>query len=111
MDETVRETFMAAGWLPRPVTTSFSRDVWPIFDRLTGLQWINHGFLVAHGVGSPLDARTASVISRLAEGGDEHRPWRRQVFALFRPVTPGPASHPDRGPAGKNRRASGICWP
>jgi hypothetical protein len=92
MDDTVRETFMAAGWLPRPAATTFSRDVWPIFDRLTGLQWINHGFLVAHGVGSPLDARCASVISRLADGGDENRPWRQQVFALFRPVAPGPAS-------------------
>lgn len=89
MDDTVRETFMAAGWLPRPATTSFSHDVWPIFDRLTGLQWINHGFLVAHGVGSPLDARAPAVISRLAERGDENRPWRQQVFALFRPVTPG----------------------
>ena len=92
MDDTVREAFMAAGWLPRPARTSFTRDVWPIFDRLTRMQWINHGFLVAHGVGSPLDARGAAV-TRLAEASVENRPWRQWVFTLFRsPDSPGPAS-------------------
>jgi hypothetical protein len=93
MDDTVRETFMAAGWLPRPTTTSFAHDVWPIFDRLSGMQWVNHGFLVAHGVGSPLDARAASVIARLADASDDNRAWRQRVFALFRPPgSPGQAS-------------------
>lgn len=92
MDDTVREAFMAAGWLARPTTTSFSHDIWPIFDRLTALQWINHGFLVAHGVGSPLDARAVSVISRLGDASPGNKSWRQQVFALFRPVSPGPGS-------------------
>ncbi|RVP48880.1 hypothetical protein CN079_23795 [Sinorhizobium medicae] len=38
MDDTVREMFYEQGWIERPKTTSFTHDVWPIFDRLTGLQ-------------------------------------------------------------------------
>lgn len=93
MDDTVRETFMAQGWLPRPAAPGFTADVWPIFNRLTGLQWINHGLFVAHGTGSPLDAASPSVVARLADASPENRPWRERVFALFRaPGPPGPAS-------------------
>ncbi|RAI02317.1 hypothetical protein DLJ53_13205 [Acuticoccus sediminis] len=93
MDDAVRETFMAEGWLPAPATTRFTEDVWPIFDRLTGMQWINHGFLVAHGVGSPLDARNREVVARLADAAPANRGWRERVLALFRdPAGPGPAS-------------------
>ncbi|WP_245272817.1 LodA/GoxA family CTQ-dependent oxidase [Microvirga lotononidis] len=88
MDDTVRETFMAQGWLPRPTETNFSADVWPIFERLTRLQWINHGLFVAHGIGSPLNAASPEVVTRLADASAENRPWRERVFALFR--APGP---------------------
>jgi hypothetical protein len=80
MDDTVREVFYEAGWLERPSTTSFTNDVWPIFDRLTGLQWVNHGLFMIHGVGSPLDARDPAVIDRLRTGSTE---WRQQVLALI----------------------------
>jgi L-lysine epsilon oxidase-like protein len=84
MDDTVRETFYDAGWLERPKATSFTRDVWPIFDRLTGLQWTNHGLFVVHGAGSPLDARDPQVIARLRDAKAGQADWRRRVFALFR---------------------------
>jgi hypothetical protein len=80
MDDTVREVFYDAGWLERPSATSFTRDVWPIFDRLTGLQWVNSGLFMIHGVGSPLDARDSAVIERLRTGSAE---WRQQVLALI----------------------------
>ncbi|WP_164822135.1 LodA/GoxA family CTQ-dependent oxidase [Sinorhizobium medicae] len=93
MDDTVRETFMESGWLKRPDRTSFTHDVWPIFHRLTRLQWINHGFLVAHGVGSPLDAEAEHVNMRLSDGEKANRAWRQRVFALFRrPDIPSSAS-------------------
>lgn len=80
MDDTVREVFYEAGWLERPTATSFTRDVWPIFDRLTGLQWVNSGLFMIHGVGSPLDARNPAVIERLRTASPE---WRREVLALI----------------------------
>lgn len=84
MDDTIRETFIEAGWVERPTTTRFTDDVWRLFDRLTGLQWVNHGLFVAHGIGSPLDARDDAVIRRLRDGSAEGRAWRERVFGLFR---------------------------
>lgn len=84
LDDAVRETFYAMGRLQRPTSTSFTHDLWPIFDRLTGLQWINHGLFVVSGHGSPLDARDDAVIARLRDRGAQNLPWRRQVLALFR---------------------------
>jgi hypothetical protein len=84
MDDTVRETFYEAGDLPRPATTNFTRDLWPIFDRLTGMGWVNHGLFVTHGHASPLDARDPAVIDRLRDPRPESRAFRRRVLALFR---------------------------
>ncbi|HEX8640950.1 MAG TPA: LodA/GoxA family CTQ-dependent oxidase [Allosphingosinicella sp.] len=84
MDDTVRETFIASQWLDRPSTTSFTNDVWPIFDRLTGLQWIDHGLFVLHGAGSPIDARDPAVIDRLRDPAQAQEDWRRALFELFR---------------------------
>jgi hypothetical protein len=87
MDDAVREFFQTSHFkraLPVPATTSFTRDIWPIFDRLTGLQWVNHGLFVLHGFGSPLDARDSATIGRLRDTSASNAPWRHAVFLLFR---------------------------
>ena len=90
MDDTVRETFRRQGWIAAPASTSFTRDVWPIFDRLTGMQWVNHGLFMVHGYGSPLDARDAATIARLRDGSAGNLDWRRRVFETFRDPAAGP---------------------
>ena len=47
-----------------PAKTSFTEDVLPLFQRLTGLQWVNHGLFILHGFGSPLDANNPQVVAR-----------------------------------------------
>ncbi len=84
LDDTVTETFYGQGWLKPPASSSFTKDIWPIFDRLTGLQWVNHGLFVLGGHGSPLDARDPAVIDRLRDASPAHAPWRRVVLGLFR---------------------------
>ena len=84
MDDVVREAFYAAGYCTPPERPSFTNDIWPIFDRLTGNQWTNHGIFLLHGRGSPLDARDAAVVDRLADASDVARPFRDAVFKLFR---------------------------
>ena len=84
MDDTVREMFYEQGWIGRPNTTSLTNDVWPVFDRLTGLQWVNHGFFVLHGCGSRLNSRDAAVIGRLRDPRPENGLFRQAVLALFR---------------------------
>jgi hypothetical protein len=84
MDDAVRETFQREGWLATPASSSFTQDIWPIFDRLTGLQWINHGLFMIHGYGSPLDARDSTTIKRLRDASVANALWREAVLALFR---------------------------
>jgi L-Lysine epsilon oxidase N-terminal/L-lysine epsilon oxidase C-terminal domain len=84
MDDTVRETFYAQKWLPPPDRTSFTRDVWPIFARLSGQQWINHGLFVISGKGSPLDAGDPAVVVRLNDKSAANLSWRTSVLRLFR---------------------------
>ncbi|MCG1018532.1 MULTISPECIES: LodA/GoxA family CTQ-dependent oxidase [Burkholderiaceae] len=92
MDDVVRDMFAAEGWLELPPQTSFTRDVWPIFSRLTAMQWVNHGLFMAHGFGSPLDARNPKVLKRLTDTSHEGRAWREAVFGLFRDPAVGGAT-------------------
>ncbi len=84
MDDTVRELFMRQGWLPRPTTTSFTSDIWPIFKRLSDLQWVNQGLFMVHGHGGPLDPDSSDVMLRLRDASIAGGSWRKSVFALFR---------------------------
>jgi hypothetical protein len=84
LDDCVREMFLSEKWLEEPSSTSFTEDVWPIFDRLTGLQWVDHGLFIAHGHGSPIDARDPAVIEKLNDNTDANAVWRQALFVLFR---------------------------
>jgi L-Lysine epsilon oxidase N-terminal/L-lysine epsilon oxidase C-terminal domain len=84
MDDVVREVFVDQGWLELPTATSFADDVLPIFRRLSGLQWVNHGLFVLHGFGSPLDADDPEVVDRLNDASPANLIWRKSVFDLFR---------------------------
>lgn len=84
MDDVAREAFYAAGYCTPPSRPSFANDIWPVFDRLTGNQWVNHGVFLLHGTGSPLDARDPAVVQRLADASDAARPFREAVCKLFR---------------------------
>ena len=85
MDDVVAELFQPNS--PDSAKTRFTRDIWPIFARLTGLQWVNHGFFMTHGFGSPLDADQAAVQAKLADPSEDGKAWRERVFRLFRDPT------------------------
>jgi hypothetical protein len=67
MDDVAREAFYAPGFCKPPDRPSFTNDIWPVFDRLTGNQWVNRGIFTLHGRGSPLDARDPTVVHRPAD--------------------------------------------
>lgn len=84
MDDVVCDLFFHEGILEAPDQTSFSRDVWPIFDRMTCHQWVNEGILLLAGQGTPLDARDPNVIALMNDQTDEGAVYRQAVFKLFR---------------------------
>lgn len=82
-----------AGWMTPPSTVSFTRDVYPILQRLTGLQWVNQGYSVQFGHQGPYDFNDPALIARLAtkpapKAYDINAELRLQIFHNFRPPVP-----------------------
>jgi hypothetical protein len=98
MDDVVREVFYDKKWISPPSDTSFADDVLPLFQRLTGLQWVNHGLFILHGFGSALDAQNPQTIARLNDKSAANAVWRQSVLALFRDPNVGGLLVPDRVP-------------
>jgi L-Lysine epsilon oxidase N-terminal/L-lysine epsilon oxidase C-terminal domain len=84
MDDVVRNTFADLGWLTFPDEPSFTQDIWPIFDRMSGNQWVNSGIYGLLGHGSLIDARDPTVIAKLADASSAGETFRQNVFELFR---------------------------
>lgn len=97
MDDVVQEAFYAAEFYSPPERPSFTKDIWPIFDRLSGNQWVNHGIFLLHGLGSPLDARDPEIVEHLADASEAAKPFRHAIFNLFRSpntIQPAPMTLP-----------------
>jgi sugar lactone lactonase YvrE len=64
--------------------TVFERDVWPIFQRMSDLQWVNEGYFRRYGFGAAHDWTRPDWRERLANASVENASLRESVFALFR---------------------------
>lgn len=85
--------FVDNGWLPEPATVSFTNDILPIFQRLTGLGWVNSGFATAFGWGGAQYFGDPAYLKKLAQKSvtapsgtvtDEFAELRRQLANVFR---------------------------
>jgi hypothetical protein len=84
MWDLMRDVAITAGMLPRPVRPSFERDIRPLFERMSRLQWVNAGFAAAFGWQSPQDFSRPEWLERLSTAGDTHRELRRTIANQFR---------------------------
>jgi hypothetical protein len=87
------DLYVQAGWLPLPAEVHFQNDIYPILQRLTGLQWVNQGFATLFGFGGRFDFEDPNLIAKLstlppAGAYDPNAELRRQVFNSFRPPNP-----------------------
>lgn len=88
LHDVVEATLVAAGKRKAPATV-FEEHVWPIFDRLSDLQWVNAGFLAKFGYGSAKDFARPAIRARLADASPANAAFRAEIFALFRdPAAP-----------------------
>ncbi len=83
------DTYIEAGMLPFPERTSFTRDVLPALARLSNLQWVNRGFQLGYGPGSPFPFEDGKLLEKLAAkvsdpATDATAELRAKVFAFFR---------------------------
>lgn len=87
------DLYIQAGWMQAPGTLSFSHDIYPILQRLSGLQWVNQGFATQYGEDGPHPFEDPALVARLASKPaagqyDPNAELRRQVFNSFRPPNP-----------------------
>jgi sugar lactone lactonase YvrE len=81
--DTASSALVVAGRRKRP-RTDFFRDVEPIFERMTDMQWVNGGYLTTNGWGSLRDWTTSEWRARLADGSRANAELRQAIFAMFR---------------------------
>lgn len=93
MYDLLYDLYVQAGWMPAPKDVSFTDDVYPILQRLSGLQWVNQGFATLFGHNGRYDFQSAAFIAQLSASVpsgqyDPNAELRRQVFNSFRPPNP-----------------------
>jgi len=83
--DVVYQAMLEAGYVKAPATVSFSADIFPLFDRLTQLEWVNRGFARRYGWGSDEYYLDRALLARLASPARAEASFRRSLFQRFRP--------------------------
>ncbi len=78
----IKDVHVQSGLLPVPEKTYFTKDILPIFKRLTGLQWVNKGFAIAFGKGTVSDFENPEIIAKLADPSQDG--LHRRLHDFFR---------------------------
>ena len=84
MWDLMRDVAISAGMLPKPARPSFERDIRPIFERLTKLQWVNSGFAAAFGWGAPNDFSSPEQLEKLSRNTGDMAEMRHVIANQFR---------------------------
>ena len=63
---------------------SFLADIFPLFNRLADLQWVNQGVLNRYGWDSPEQFMSPEYLARLADPSPANAAFRQALFARFR---------------------------
>ena len=82
--DVMTQTMIDRGLLSPPSKVSFLSDIYPLFDRLSQLQWVNYGMLERYGWQSPEDFLDPAVVARLTDHRPKNEPFRRALFERFR---------------------------
>jgi hypothetical protein len=85
----LNDLYTQSGWIEPAATLSFTHDIYPILQRLSGLQWVNQGFATQFGHNGRYDFENPAFVQQLASlpapgGYDPNTELRRQVCNSFR---------------------------
>lgn len=80
----MRDVAIQSGTLIAPVRPSLTYDIYPIFERLTRLQWVNAGFAAGFGWNAGFDFTRPDWIERLNDPGKNVQETRRVLKNSFR---------------------------
>ncbi|MGS0742156.1 LodA/GoxA family CTQ-dependent oxidase [Glaciimonas sp. GG7] len=84
MWDLMRDVAITAGTLPMPLQPGFTQDILPLFERLTGLQWVNAGFAAGFGWKGAIDLHSPEALARLSSADAAYADLRRTISNQFR---------------------------
>jgi hypothetical protein len=84
MYDLIQDAFVQSGGLAFGDQVSFKSDVFPLLERLTGMQWVNQGFATAFGRHGREHFLDPAYLARLASDLPEHAELRNQIYTAFR---------------------------
>lgn len=82
--DVVVDLFYRQQWLEKPTQPNFWEHIYPIFERLTQIQWVNEGFFFLFGHNSPSDFTNPELRDKLADPSEASKPDRQHLFEWFR---------------------------
>lgn len=71
-------------WMERPQQPNFYEHIYPIFERLNQMQWVNEGFFFLFGHNSPSDFTRPDLLGILADPSETSQDQRNSIFQWFR---------------------------
>lgn len=84
MWDLMRDVAVQSGMLERPARPSFKKDILPIFERMTNLQWVNAGFAAAFGWGGQFNYTSLEWVKKLGDPSSANYEMRRTISNNFR---------------------------
>ncbi len=84
MWDLMRSVAVESEMLERPARPSFTKDILPIFERMTNLQWVNAGFAAAFGWGGQFNYTSIEWVKRLNDPSSANLEMRRTISNNFR---------------------------
>ena len=81
---TLYEVMGEAAGIKSPSRLSFTKDIYPIFDRIAGYQWVNAMALRGHGPNKGGNFRDPAIIAQLADNTTAQQAYRQRIFARLR---------------------------
>ncbi|WP_207893727.1 LodA/GoxA family CTQ-dependent oxidase [Tenacibaculum sp. M341] len=98
MWDLMRDVAVKSGMLARPIRPSFTKDILPIFQRMTDLQWVNAGFAGGFGFGGQFNYTTSEWIKKLGNPSPAFLEMRRTISNNFRRIDVKGATAPQLWP-------------
>ena len=84
MWDLMRDVAIAEKTIPYPARPSFDRDIRPLFERLSNLQWVNKGFAAAFGWRGWRNLATPEWLHRLSRNDPADQELRQTIANEFR---------------------------
>lgn len=84
MWDLMRSVAVEAKMMDAPKQPSFTKDILPIFERMTNLQWVNAGFAAAFGWGGQFNYTSLEWVQKLNDPSKANLEMRRTISNNFR---------------------------